>query len=198
MKYIFLLLITLVTLGADEIKRIESIVNDIAKLRTQYTECQEKSKQKDMKIQKYKEKINNLENRIIVLNNQLKTKDKTIKNTIKNKKQIAKTKEKTLKTIVYQKCDESNPFPKLIMKDSVKSTEQKIEYFEASAFRLNKDAGIYDAIDGALIENWENETSFTSNQRTQEWIKITGYFVDKVWRKADKEMWVKASDADQR
>jgi len=41
-----------------------------------------------------------------------------------------------------------------------------------------------------VLEQWEKHTSFTSNVKSKNRIKITGYFVNKKWRKASKEMWV--------
>ena len=43
----------------------------------------------------------------------------------------------------------------------------------------------------AVIYKWENKSSFTSSLMTENWIKITGYFVDKQWKKAAEELWVK-------
>ena len=86
---------------------------------------------------------------------------------------------------------DNNAFPPLVLKDEYKATENETR---AYAYRLAKDAKIYDAIDGVVVTQWEARTSFTSNKRTKEWIKITGYFVDKVWRPSTKEMWIKSSD----
>ena len=63
---------------------------------------------------------------------------------------------------------------------------------KASAYRLLVDADIYDAINGKVIDNWEARTSFTSSQRTALWVKITGYFVDRQWQKAKRDLWIKS------
>lgn len=81
---------------------------------------------------------------------------------------------------------------------SIIKEQERIIKTKASAYRVNKDANIYDRINGKVIGKWERRTSFTSNERTQHWIKITGFFVEKVWRSAQKEMWVKVVDADKR
>jgi len=193
MKFIYLILIIALSLEADEIQRIESIVNDIAKLRVKYEQCQNNL---EVKNKEYEKKILSLENKIKILEKQLKSKEKYIKKEKYKTKIQTKTKYKTVKTLVTTQCQEQNPFPKLIMKDGVKKEIPTLT--EASAFRLNKDAKIYNAVDGSVLDTWEKSTSFTSNQRTQSWIKITGYFNDKVWHKSKLELWIRASDALQR
>lgn len=80
----------------------------------------------------------------------------------------------------------------IIEGQSIKSLE--IISSEASAYRVKKESSVYDAPQGQIIDVWEENTSFTSNVSTDDWIKITGYFVDKKWRKARKEMWVKKEE----
>ena len=74
----------------------------------------------------------------------------------------------------------------------------KIQKFKASAFRLNKDTDIYDGVGGKKIDRWESGRSFTSGVRTKNYVKITGYFINRKWRASPKEMWVKAVDANKR
>jgi regulator of replication initiation timing len=67
--------------------------------------------------------------------------------------------------------------------------------FKASPFRLKNEAIIYDNFENPKpLMRWEAGRSFTSNQRTQGWIKITGYFKNKVWQAAAQELWVRESD----
>lgn len=94
-----------------------------------------------------------------------------------------------------------NTFPKLAMKDNITKNVPKDVVSEVSssrvvsskafAYRLTKDSDIYESIDGELLERWEARTSFTSNISEGDWIKITGYFIDKKWQKATQELWVK-------
>jgi len=86
---------------------------------------------------------------------------------------------------------QTNVFPKLKMRT-------KIISFKASAFRLNKNAHIYGNLNARTVYDWEKDTSFTSNQKTDQYIKITGYFKNKVWTKASRELWVKIADATKR
>ncbi len=61
-------------------------------------------------------------------------------------------------------------------------------------YRVIVETPVYNAPDGNVIEIWEEKTSFTSNALQGEWIKITGYFVEKKWKKSREEMWVKLSN----
>jgi len=82
---------------------------------------------------------------------------------------------------------------------AVKTEEKDSTYFKASAFRLCKDADIYaDANSMKVVDQWENGTSFTSNIKNKNRIKITGYFVDGIWQKAQKNMWINRESVKQR
>ena len=131
----------------------------------------------------------------------LRSENNTLKNQIKDlntqievlkKKKIPK-RAKKLVCLKNQRIKDENPFPKLEMKKKYASVAKR-EYFKASAFRMNGNVAVYDGADGSKLATWEDKTSFTSNQRVGKWIKITGYFVDKVWRPADRELWVKSCD----
>lgn len=100
-------------------------------------------------------------------------------------KSNAKNKNTTL-TIKKQKFDKPNKFPKLIMKSS-----GSIEFFKASTFRLKVDSALYNNPNGKNIDKWEKGTSFTSNIKSNDWIKITGYFVKYRWKKSKKDIWIK-------
>ena len=64
---------------------------------------------------------------------------------------------------------------------------------KGNAYRLKTESPIYNDPYGGIIEVWEEKTSFTSNVTWKEWVKITGYFVDKKWQKADRPLWIKLS-----
>ncbi len=191
MRVILLSLILSVFIYADEMQRIESIVNDITKLRTDYEECKTELKSQETKktapkvfIDKTKEiTCKNEKNQIKKLKNILISKDKEILNL---KKEI-----NNFKSIIIKKFDNSNKFPKLMMKPEYQKDSKKIEKFKAKSFHLKKDSYIYDARDGRKLDKWYKNTTFTSNIKHGRWIKITGYFVDKKWRKAQKELWIK-------
>ncbi len=116
---------------------------------------------------------------------------------------------------VIHECQDDNPFPQLMMKEKKEVLPQKedaeititvnktpqvalkperIITTTGNAYRMNKEAQVYDAPDGKPIELWEEKTSFTSNVFEGDWIKITGHFVDRIWQKSTKDMWVKSED----
>jgi len=134
-------------------------------------------------------------------------------------------KECTHKKVIKATCIDDNPFPKLMMKNdpktqavvqkqksikahnvqsqpveepmqvSSKVLPEPVMTQKASAYRLMREAPIYDAPDGNITQTWEARTSFTSNVTQGEWVKITGHFVNKKWQKSTEDMWVKMKDA---
>ncbi|MDP3587781.1 MAG: hypothetical protein Q8R58_07010 [Sulfuricurvum sp.] len=63
-----------------------------------------------------------------------------------------------------------------------------------SAYRMATIASIYNAPNGTKVDMWESGRSFTSGTSNGGWVKITGYFVNRVWQSADENYWVKESD----
>lgn len=118
MRYILLFILFTTFSLSDDIKRIESIVEDISKLRTQYKKCEN-----ELEIVKAsgKEdeffKLKNLKNQIKIYKNLVKSKDKIIIS-LRNKKNKIKYK-KIIKTKIIEKkiSDKPNGFPRLILKD---------------------------------------------------------------------------------
>ncbi len=114
--------------------------------------------------------------------------------------------------LITKICKEKNVFPKLMIKedslqeDSFKIDSFKIESspvnldnedivtFAASTFRVKVNTTVYDSPNGKKIQEWQINTSFTSTQRMGNWIKITGYFIDKKWLKAKRDIWIKEED----
>lgn len=199
MKLLVLLTLSLF-IYADEIQRIDSIVSDITKLRAEYDECKKalakkSTQQQTLKVRstpenkceckKEKLKIENLKqlviNKDIEINN-LKNKINTYRKILKKQK---------------RQFDNPNKFPKLMLKKKYLQEEEKskkIQKFKADSFRLLRDSVIYDAVDGTRILEWEKHTTFTSDTKVENWMKITGYFVDKKWRKAKKNLWIQTKN----
>jgi len=156
---------------------------------------------------KNKDKIKKLEKTIKNQEISLKSKEKTIKKLKMNKAKIKEVSKNSLnstsKTLLVKEvsCKEKNSFPKLVMKEGFESKVSDIEEthtFTPSAFRLKNDASIYDDINGKEIYFWEKSTSFTSNEKSDSWVRITGYFINKKWLPSKKELWVKSQDVIQR
>ena len=203
MRFFLILVLTISLSQSDEIQRIESIVKDIVKLRGDYEECK-KSLGSDRNF-----RAERLEKRVIELEEQLNKKydssslnDETItkfKQLLDSKdKEIASLKKELLKLKSKQKIILK---PKKAHKKSVitkkvrkKATTKDIQIIKPSTFRLKTQSAIYDSIGGVEIDRWDKDTTFTTNKRTASYVKITGYFIDKKWKKASKEMWIKSRD----
>ncbi len=124
---------------------------------------------------------------------------------------------------VIKSCEDDNPFPVLMQKQTkavnsytlkvdkpvktdklskdskklspVKDIESKlIVSKKASSYRMKNETAVYDKVNGNVVAIWEAKTSFTSNVRQGNWVKITGYFVHKKWQRAKKELWVQSKD----
>lgn len=191
MKFILIFIFVVFNYSnANEMQRIESIVDDISELRAKYS-----ASQQELAIEKKKNKSLNKEIKLYSdftkkEIDSLKLKLKVAKSQSNNKKVPECVAEKIIVTkVVTQIVEEDNEFPKLQMK-----SDEKIETFKASSFRLKNDARIYDKIGGNEIDKWLAKTSFTSNQQTERWMKVTGYFVEKVWTKAATSMWIERAD----
>ncbi|MDX1295150.1 MAG: hypothetical protein R3302_02715 [Sulfurimonadaceae bacterium] len=220
-------------LSANEIERIESIVNDVTKLRTNYEICQQKLMVAEAEVKSgaqvadtakydsndlYKKKIAALEKALESSRENERLSERSLEHANTQIAQLQKlvseqkqhievlsdvkptqvvTKVVTKTVEVPKPCPDPNPFPKLMMKEEKtepKSAARSGEtvYFEACAFRVTEDSDIYDAPDGKVIERWEAKTSFTSNQKRDGWVRITGYFVEGKWRPSrDRTLWVR-------
>ena len=222
MKYILVFTLLFSFSFADEIKRIESIVKDISELRYQNESCQKELdiiknkqiiKQPTEKIQnnkssnndvKYKQKIINLQIQIEIYKNRVKAKNKEImelRNFKKSNNQIQKN--EICKPV---KFDNPNKFPKLVLKkEYIKKEYSKyvIRKTKPSTYRLINKANIYSSIDGKKIEAWKNGVSFTTNIKASKdgkdsWLRVTGFFVNGLWEKAQYSIWLKSKDAKKR
>lgn len=182
MKPLLVFFLLLSFANCDEIQRIEHIVKDISKLRLEYERCKE-----ELGSSTLLEENSRLQNRV-----------QELEKVVKKQEILLKTKEKRAKNLfIYSdRCEEESPFPDLMMKDEhkeVSADKNEIITFKASAFRLKTDSVIYDAAEGKKVDIWEKGTSFTSNSMMEGWIKISGYFVKRKWKKAQKELWVRSA-----
>jgi len=169
MKILFICLLFMTYLNADEMTRIDAIVSDITDLRVDYAKCQ-----KELSLKKDSSTQQDLQKQIYDLQRVVKE--------LKLKLKIKKN---------------NDAFPKLIMKDKFVNNNDIIK-FKAASFRLKYESIVYDGIDGNMIDKWDVLTSFTANTKTKSWIKISGYFVNKKWTPAKKEMWVKIQQVEKK
>ncbi len=122
---------------------------------------------------------------------------------ILKQQKILKTKENIDKNLLNcsYKCEDEDTFPKLVMKKEYQEEgldEDKIIKFSSSSFRLREDSEIYDSINGKKIAEWKSGRVFTSSMMNSRWIKISGYYENKKYKIAKKEMWVNASQISKR
>ena len=100
---------------------------------------------------------------------------------------ITKTIEETLlmeskNSVVKQK--------KIKIKSNVIKNNLTITKFTPTTFYLKKQSNIYYRVNGSILKRWDKGRSFTSNIRAGNWIKITGYFKNRRWKQARKDMWI--------
>jgi len=188
--------------NSSDVKKTD-LQKNIERLEVIVKNQEESLKTKEISINSLRKEISSLEkkNKRILLSKDNKAKS------LKNKSLGS--------AITNLVCEKQNSFPELVMKEeirtqkiikkknikkSVKSktdiinaSDEEIYITDASAFRLLGDSNIYDAIEGVVVDEWEERTSFTSNQKSENWVKITGYFVDKQWLPASENLWIQSS-----
>lgn len=177
MKIIFIILVMLSFVYSDEMQRIEAIVKDINELRGDYEKCQS-----ELKVQKPTK-----------ISAKILTCQSAQNEALKYKKLYEKEKQKNI-ALQTKSYKQENAFPSLMMKKEYQTKAVEVEEivsFKASSFRLKVDSIVYDSIDGNKIVEWQKNRTFTSNKKTKNWIKVTGYFVDRRWQRAKDEMWIK-------
>ena len=170
----------------------------------------------EKEFEKLRKQIENLKNQINKYENTLKTKSKEIEKLktaieklkekskkakekkVKNQKALSKECVAPKKTVVVVK-EEKTQHLALDPKNRVEIRENySVTITEPKTFRTLNEAEIYDRPEGNVVQKWEKGRSFTSYMESGEWVKITGYFVDKKWTEAEKELWIKRSDAFER
>jgi len=190
----------------NKLKRSKNEPSDIALLNkeNQSLETRLSSSQKRVKILEKTNAILKLETSKSPSNTNelkqtltLKTKNKELSETLKKCKNSAT---KYVQKVKSSKgvCLDDNPFPKLLKKENTKTVQvskkkvvlTKKEPQTSAVYRIKGESAIYDKPQGSTIEIWEDTRSFTSNISHNNWVKITGFFVNKKWRKAKLEMWV--------
>ena len=198
---------------------------NLSKENLQLQECESSlhklSRSSQDKIQKLQKEIKYLKNKIKKQKNSLKIKSKEIARLQKELKNSKKKCKRNLKNQISKKtykklaskekrdvCDQ----PTVIVQEKQKRMQialddqgrvvikesYTITTTRPKTFRTLREAVIYNKPGGVQIDKWEKGRSFTSYIESGNWIKITGYFVNKKWTKAQKEMWIKKSDAFER
>jgi predicted nucleic acid-binding Zn-ribbon protein len=107
--------------------------------------------------------------------------------------------EKIVEKVVYKDRPVAAVAEKVTPKTAVESktpltAAEPVKKSAPCVYRMASDAPIYSAPGGHVVDTWEARRSFTSGTAANGWVKITGYFVNRVWTRADQELWVKESD----
>ena len=184
-------------LHADEIDRIDNIVNDISQLRSSYESCQKELTDEKEKNSVLRKEIASMED-LNARNKEPFVKEmEALKKELEESRKLLEQKEKEIKNLnsrIVNIETPNNRFPKLVMKEEAQKKDSNLTYFEATTFRLKDKSYIYDGVGGQKVDIWEKDTSFTSYIKKDGWIKITGYFTDRVWVPSnEKELWVQES-----
>ncbi len=178
-------------------------------------ECEQKNLLFKQKIKNLQKKLQTLtkenENLKIQINKQKKFEKDLQKKLVELQKKQSnfqkKEPKKQYKSNTKQKCQnivETVIIEKSPIKQHLKLTKdglikivdsKKIQFTKPKTFQTVNSANIYNAKNGTVVQSWEKGRSFTSYIESGEWIKITGYFVNKKWQKAKKELWIQKSDA---
>jgi len=178
---------------------MDIVVKDIKKLRANYEQCQEQlslgsetqegsvgTQLNAYKAKKYKKLLKKEIEKNRILRSDLESiydSISSVDDSMSKYEKLLKAKDEKIKAL-----EEKLNSTKTIKK---KRKKEKIEIFKASSFRLNKESEIYNRPNGKKINIWEIDTTFTSNKKTQNWMKITGFFIEKRWKRAKTEMWVR-------
>jgi len=128
-----------------------------------------------------KEKSNKFEKQVKVLKNTLLIKENTTENLSLKVKKPEKKLQKTESTVAFSE-----------------NKLEKIEKVLPATFRLNTKAGIYDSVNGVKIATWDYKKLFTSYIQTENWVKVTGYFIQKKWKEPNRELWIKKENITKR
>lgn len=213
MKLLVIFLFILSFLNADEIKRMDSVVEDISKLKADYQKCQDSlngkisndisadttsEEQRRSAYKKYKCDADQL----IALEEYTEEIEKYKKLVALKDKEIEDLKNKfNSKTCKHTKVikifDNPNKFPPLISKrEQDNEIKAKTVTIKPQTYVIKYESIIYDYPRGTNIGKWDVGTTFTSNKKFDYWIKVTGYFVNGKWKKADQELWIKEAQVE--
>jgi len=83
----------------------------------------------------------------------------------------------------------------LVKKSKTKNISTKknrrITKFKPSVFITKKFALLYNAPNGKAYMNFPEKYKFTAYEKIGEWIRVSGHFPEKKWRKMKQNVWIK-------
>ena len=181
--------------------------NTKAEVHTRSLKSLQETTKKEMS--KLHTQIKSLENQIKEYENSLKTKSQEME---RLQKEIARlkasqkaasaknqrTKECKENSVIVIKEEKKQHLSLDGQKGVVLDKNYKITTTRPKTFRTLREADIYDKPEGKKIDRWVKGRSFTSYIESGNWVKITGYFVNRKWTEAKKDLWIRKSDAFER
>jgi len=182
-------------------KKIEHGENELVKKEMQIKKLQAKIdiySKKSSAVKELDQKLLEEKKKNLILQEKLKTVEKKLAFLQQKKKSKRKKKEFTCKKIVSVVQKEIQHLT--LTKDNHIAIQKQVKlvFSRPKTFRTKLEADIYDSVNGKKIAKWVKGRSFTSYVSSGNWIKITGYFIDKKWTEASSEMWIKKEDAFER
>ena len=199
MRLFAILLIFMFSVQADEVKRLDAMVEDIASLQESSDAYKKEASKQQQENKALKEQIASQKETqqttdVKSEKEPFRSEIDALKKEIENSKKLLSRKDKEIEKLnaklISQQAPE-NEIPKLVMKEENTTTTDSLTYFQPTTYRLKKDSYIYDGINGKKMAVWEKDTSFTTYIRKDNWVKVTGYFVDRVWVSSKQQnMWV--------
>ena len=176
--------------SATEVQKLRS---EIKKLKNRVAEFKKSSTMQASRIRNLKKELQKYKKALRVKQKVTRGKTKT-----KSERIIGKTPLCPVETVVVKEKQKRTRIAldsegKVVIKESYRVVTTR-----PRTFRTLRDAVIFDKPGGVRVDLWEKGRSFTSYLESGSWIKITGYFVNRKWKKSNKEMWIKKSDAFER
>ena len=100
------------------------------------------------------------------------------------------------KSIVTERKETRTAARAMLPEPAAKRSDTPSGRSAASAYRMAVDAPIFNAPGGSIVDRWEARRSFTAGPPSAGWVRITGYFVNRVWQPAaeNESLWVRESD----
>ena len=112
---------------------------------------------------------------------------------IENKNNIL---EKRIENLEKSLLKQNQIIKSILIKNNNKKTlvekeNKKIIKFKPAVFITKKVALLYDMPNGKSYMKFPSNYKFTAYEKVGEWIKVSGHFPDKKWRKIKQSAWIK-------
>lgn len=142
--------------------------------------------------------IKNIEN-LRIEHSACQKKSNILEKQVEKLKNTLLSKENSIKNLTFEvsKLEKKHENSKHTVLGSANQSE-KTQKVSPATFRLKRQSYIYDSVNGVRIATWHYKKTFTSDTQTENWVKITGFFVKKEWKEAERELWIKKENITKR